>query len=236
MKKSMKWSAVGICVLILLAAGTYKWMNARTFQLFGSLTAEVETNEKIIAITFDDGPTENTDEIIATLNDYGAQATFFLVGNEIEKHPDEMKKLIEAGHQIGNHSYSHERMIFKSSHIYRKEIERTDELIKKAGYQGEIHFRPPFGKKLIGLPWALHMQGKRTIMWSIEPDSVSSDTDEKVSIVKQKAKPGSILLLHPMYDKSGQEIKVLDEILSALSKEGYTFVTVNELLQRAGEN
>ncbi len=233
MKKIMLISIIGFCVVFLVLVGTYKWMNARTFQMFGNLTSEVKIDEKVIAITFDDGPTENVDEILSTLEKYEAKATFFLVGREIEKHPEEIKKIVKAGHGIGNHSYSHERMIFKSSTYYREEIEKTDELINEAGYEGQIDFRPPHGKKLIGLPYYLDKHKRETIMWNIEPDSISNDPYEKVVYVEEKAKAGSIILLHPMYDESGSVIQMLDEILAALTKEGFTFATVNELQQMA---
>ncbi|WP_201715817.1 polysaccharide deacetylase family protein [Rossellomorea arthrocnemi] len=218
-----------IMVLFLLLYGTYKWMNARTFQVFGNLTSEVNTDKKVVALTFDDGPTENTGKILSLLDKYKVKATFFLIGEEIERSPEEAKKIVEKGHQIGNHTYTHNRMIFKSSTYIKKEIENTDELIKETGYDGEIDFRPPNGKKLIGLPYYLHKNDRETIMWSIEPDSVTNDPSKKLAVVKENAKPGSIILLHPMYDKSVDEIQVLEEILAALTKEGYSFVTVNEL-------
>jgi peptidoglycan-N-acetylglucosamine deacetylase len=218
-----------IMVLFLLLYGTYKWMNARTFQVFGNLTSEVNTDKKVVALTFDDGPTENTGKILSLLDKYKVKATFFLIGEEIERSPEEAKKIVEKGHQIGNHTYTHNRMIFKSSTYIKKEIENTDELIKQTGYDGEIDFRPPNGKKLIGLPYYLHKNDRETIMWSIEPDSVTNDPSKKLAVVKENAKHGSIILLHPMYDKSGDEIQVLEGILAALTKEGYSFVTVNEL-------
>jgi peptidoglycan-N-acetylglucosamine deacetylase len=218
-----------IMILFLLLYGTYKWMNARTFQVFGNLTSEVNSDKKVVALTFDDGPTENTGKILSLLDKYKVKATFFLIGEEIERSPEEAKKIVEKGHQIGNHTYTHNRMIFKSSTYIKKEIENTDELIKQTGYDGEIDFRPPNGKKLIGLPYYLHKNDRETIMWSIEPDSVTNDPSKKLAVVKENAKPGSIILLHPMYDKSGDEIQVLEGILAALTKEGYSFVTVNEL-------
>ena len=75
-------------------------MNARTFQLFGGLTDKVETNQKVVALTFDDGPTENVDDIITLLKKYDIKATFFLIGNEIKENPEEAKKLVNEGHQI----------------------------------------------------------------------------------------------------------------------------------------
>lgn len=205
-------------------------MNARSFQVFGGLTSHVQTNEKIVALTFDDGPSEQTASIVALLGKYQAKATFFLIGSELEKNREAGQLITKAGHQIGNHTFSHQRMVFKKPSFIREEIEKTNQLIRETGYEGEIDFRPPNGKKLIGLPYYLHKQQIQTIMWSLEPDTNFRTPSDKVNEVVQHVKPGSIILLHPMYDKT--ELLAIEGILDALTKEGYTFVTVNDLQNR----
>ena len=229
MKKKLLFIGIGLVVMVLLFAGMFKVTKLRTFQLFGGLTYQVETENKVIALTFDDGPTMNVDQILPLLDEYNAKATFFLIGNDIEKHPEEAKKLIESGHQIGNHTYSHKRMVLKSPSFIKEEIEKTDELIRKYGYKSEIDFRPPYGKKLLGLPYYLNKHNRETIMWSLEPDTYYTSADEKVDYVMENIKPGSIILLHPMYDQTGEEIQVIEDILRELTTEGYKFVTVDEL-------
>lgn len=145
------------------------------------------------------------------------------------KHPEEAKKLVVAGHQIGNHTYSHNRMVLKFPSFIKEEIEKTDELIRKSGYKSEIDFRPPYGKKLVGLPYYLNKHNRETIMWSIEPDKYYTSAEEKVNYVVENIKPGSIILLHPMYDQTGGEIQVIEDILRELTNDGYKFVTVDEL-------
>ncbi|MFJ8236076.1 polysaccharide deacetylase family protein [Ureibacillus sp. NPDC094379] len=216
-------------VVFLLFFGLLKWMNMRNFQLLGDLTSRVETNEKVVALTFDDGPTENVDEILPLLDQYKAKATFFLIGSEIADHPEEAKKIAESGHQIGNHTYSHERMVFKTPSFVKEELEKTDDLIRQAGFEGEIDFRPPFGKKLVVLPFYLKQRGMETIMWDLEPDTYYNTTDEKVEYIVNHIKPGSIILLHPMVDQTGMQLQVIEEILQELTDDGYRFVTVNEL-------
>ena len=229
MKKKIIIIGTVILFVFLFLFGTYKLMNSRTFQLFGGLTYKVETNQKVVALTFDDGPTENVDDILKLLNDHDIKATFFLIGNEIEKNQVEAKKIVNEGHQIGNHSYSHQRMIFKTPSFIKKEVEKTDDLIRNVGYKGEIDFRPPNGKKIVGLPYYLSKHNKDTITWNIEPDTVSTDVTDKNEYVKENVTPGSIILLHPMYDKTGEEIQVLEGIIESLSNKGYKFVTINEL-------
>ncbi|PAE31298.1 polysaccharide deacetylase family protein [Bacillus sp. 7884-1] len=229
MKKKLLLTGIVFLLMVLLFVGMFKVTKLRTFQLFGGLTYQVETENKVIALTFDDGPTKNVDQILPLLNKYKAKGTFFLIGNDIEKHPEEAKKLVEAGHQIGNHTYSHQRMVLKSPFIIKEEIEKTDKLIRKYGYKSEIDFRPPYGKKLVGLPYYLYKHKRETIMWSLEPDTYFTSTDEKVNYVVENIKPGSIILLHPMYDQTGGEIQAIEGILRELTEEGYKFVTVDEL-------
>lgn len=229
MKRKLLFIGIGFLLIALLSAGLFKVTKLRTFQLFGGLTYQVETENKVVALTFDDGPTENVDQILPLLDQYKAKATFFLIGNDIEKHPEEAKKLVEAGHQIGNHTYSHKRMVLKSPSFIKEEIEKTDELIRKSGFKGEIDFRPPYGKKLAGLPYYLNKHNRETIMWTLEPETYYTSADEKVNYVVENIKPGSIILLHPMYDQTDGTIQVIEEILRELTNEGYTFVTVDEL-------
>ena len=146
MKKKLIFIGLGILFVSLLLFSIYKLMNSRTFQLFGGLTNQVETKQKVVALTFDDGPTKNVDKILPLLDQYHAKATFFLIGNEMEKNPLEAKKIAHEGHQIGNHTYSHQRMVFKSPSFIKVEIEKTDKLIRKTGYKGEKIFDLQMGK------------------------------------------------------------------------------------------
>lgn len=229
MKKVIIFVGLGISVIFLFLIGSYKLMNARTYQVFGKLTSQVHTDQKVVALTFDDGPTKNVDNILPLLEQYKAKGTFFLIGNEIEKNPAEAKKLVKAGEQIGNHTLSHQRMVLKSPTFIKEEIEKTDQLIRQAGYKGEIDFRPPNGKKLIGLPFYLSQHNRETIMWNLEPDTYYTSAADKINYVKKNVKPGSIILIHAMYDNTGEELKAINGILQTLSKEGYKFINVNDL-------
>lgn len=229
MKKKLIIGGIAVILIAVLFAGLFQVTKLRTFQLFGGLTYQAETEEKLIALTFDDGPTKNMDQLLPLLDEYNAKSTFFLIGNEIEKHPEEAKKIVEAGHQIGNHTYSHKRMVLKSPSFIEEEIEKTDELIRSIGYEGEIDFRPPYGKKFVGLPYYLNKTNRETIMWSLDPETYYTSADEKINYVMENIQPGSIILLHPMYDQTGGTLQVVETILKELTKEGYRFVTVDEL-------
>ncbi|PFR32608.1 MULTISPECIES: polysaccharide deacetylase family protein [Bacillus cereus group] len=232
MKKRIIVSLIILITLFLLLFGTYKLMNSRTYQLFGTLTNRVETNQKIVALTFDDGPTKNVEQILPLLEKYNAKATFFVIGNELEKNLKFGQTIVKAGHQIGNHTYSHKRMIFKTPSFVKDEIEKTNALIRKTGYIDQIDFRPPNGKKLIGLPYYLNKYHIETITWDLEPDTYYTSPSEKINYVNKNVMPGSIILLHSMYDDSSNTLQTIEGILDSLSKQGYQFVTINELQNR----
>ncbi|MDD5018280.1 MAG: polysaccharide deacetylase family protein [Eubacteriales bacterium] len=222
-----------LCALAALAFGAYKVMNARTFQLFGEIVSRVETDEKVVALTFDDGPTDYTPGILEILDELDVKATFFLTGSAMEDNMEYAKAIAGAGHQIGNHSYSHERMIFKSREFIENEIDSTNALIREAGYEGTIVFRPPNCKKLILLPLVLNERDMVTVTCDVEPDSykeVASSAEAISDYVAGHAASGSIILLHIMYDSGENARDAVPDIVTRLREQGYTFVTVNELL------
>ena len=221
--------------LLALFAGAYglrELASARSYQLFGDLVARVETSERVVALTFDDGPTAGpTEALLAALARHRVKATFFLVGQSIEAHPDQARAIAAAGHQIGNHSYSHRRMVFKSPSFIRSEVERAEAVIESIGYRGEPVFRPPFGKKLVYLPHYLGRRGIPTIMWDVEPESdLAASTDDIVRRTVDEVRPGSIILLHVMVPARAHSLRAVEPIVVELARRGYRFVTVSELL------
>jgi peptidoglycan-N-acetylglucosamine deacetylase len=229
----MKKAAL-IAVLLLAAAyGTFTLSRSRTYQLFGTIVSRVETNRKVVALTFDDGPRADTvDEILKGLG--GAKVTFFVIGAEIQDNPAAVSKLIAAGHELGNHSWSHERMVFKSSRFIREEFERTDAMIRAAGYRGPIHVRAPYCKKLVGLPRYFEKTNRIHVTWDVEPDTdwfAESSSAEYASYVADHVRPGSIVLMHPWYRGRKHVRDALPLIVDLLEGKGYKFVTVDELLK-----
>ena len=97
----------------------------------------------------------------------------------------EGRKIVAAGHEVGNHSYSHVRMLLVTPSFVQQEIEKTDRLIRAAGYDREINFRPPYGKKLFALPWYLSKTGRKTITWDVEPDSNPKITEITVRVSRR---------------------------------------------------
>ncbi|MEU8104403.1 polysaccharide deacetylase family protein [Nonomuraea muscovyensis] len=222
---------VALLVVVLAAAGLYKLVNARTFQLAGELTARVETGEKVVALTFDDGPDEHTDEIIDLLAAERVRATFFVVGSQMAAHPGAAEALVAAGHQLGNHTFTHRRMVFVSPGTVTAEVEPTDALIRRAGQRGDIPFRPPTGKKLLSLPLYLSEHRRHTVMWDVEPDSGQTPVPAEIAaMVSEQVRPGSIVLLHPWYPSGRNTREAIKDTIAGLRADGYRFVTVAELL------
>jgi peptidoglycan/xylan/chitin deacetylase (PgdA/CDA1 family) len=238
----MKWlrrkptiiTAVSLVVVLAAAVTLWNVSSSRTFQFFGELVDRVETSEKVVALTFDDGPDPaGAQATLDVLADKQVPATFFLNGSGLKQYPELGRKIAEAGHEIGNHTYSHERMVLVSPGFVAKEIEDTDALIRATGYQGPIHFRPPNGKKLFTLPYYLSEHGRTTVMWDVEPDSAGAHTAEEIEKeVLAGTRPGSIVLLHSMFGARQPTRQALGPIIDGLEERGFRFVTVSALLDR----
>ena len=232
----MKKKLLFITPFLLLAVPIALWQigKARTFQFFGVIVPRIDTNMKIVALTFDDGPTvDGTNEILKVLDETQVKATFYLIGIELEQNLEEARKIVAAGHEVGNHSYTHTRMLLVSPSFVRDEIEKTDRLIRAAGYSKEIHFRPPYCKKLFALPWYLSQTGRKTITWDVEPDSspkIAADANKIIEETRASVRPGSIILLHAMYPNRRPSLQAIRGIIETLKRDGYHFATVTELL------
>lgn len=220
--------------ILVSVVGLRHISSSRTFQFFGELIARVDTPQKAVALTFDDGPTADaTDQILAILDQENIKATFFVTGAELERDLNQGKKIVAAGHELGNHSYSHSRMFLVTPSFVQQEIETTDRLIRDAGYQREILFRPPYAKKLFALPYYLSKTDRKSITWDVEPDSypdIAADADKIAAHVLSKTRPGSIILLHVMYPNRRESMRSVNKIVQGLKAQGYSFKTVAELL------
>lgn len=208
---------------------------SRTHQLFGEMVTRVATSDSVIALTFDDGPSPvYTDSVLRILADSNVHATFFVVGGALGRHGDLGRRIVAEGHELGNHSYSHSRMVFKTPGFVRREIAETDSLIRAAGQRDPISFRPPYGKRLVVLPWILSRAGRPVVLWDLEPDSdpeVARDPRRIVARVLNYVRPGSILLLHVEMPQREAGRAALPSLIGSLRAAGYRLVTLSELMR-----
>lgn len=230
----LKILLIGLALAIAAAIGLYLLMNARCYQLLGNLVCHGAYKRKRIALTFDDAPSERTsDAVLAVLAEKNVKATFFMIGENMERYPQAAQRIAAAGHEMGNHSYSHRRFLLRSPAFIAREIEDTNALIRTAGYHGPIHFRPPYGKKLLGLPWYLARHNITTVMWDSEPARHQAPTAEAITAAAlAQAHNGAIILLHPFCAEACRaEREALPLIIDGLRAQGYTLTTVSELLK-----
>lgn len=225
----------GIIVVFGLLLAMWAISRSRDYQLFGELVNRVQTDEKVVALTFDDGPTPTfTHQVLAVLREKDVPATFFLIGKEAEQNIDETRAIVAAGHEIGNHTYTHPDMTLADEAKAADEIEKTDAAIRAAGYEGKILFRPPFGKKLFGLPLYLAKHDRTSVTWDVEPESfddIAADPQKMTAHVLENTRPGSIIILHVMYRSRETSRQALPAIIDGLKAKGFRFVTVSDLMQ-----
>jgi peptidoglycan-N-acetylglucosamine deacetylase len=205
-------------------------------QLLGQYVDRVNTSEKTIALTYDDGPNPPyTHELLDVLSRHQVKATFCVLGKQVEQYPETLKSIVAEGHEVVNHSYSHPQMIWKSPAFIRSEIQKTDRLLHELGVKGDINFRPPFGMKFLLLPYVLNRLKKVSVLWNIDAkDFQTSNPHTIVDTVLSQVVPGSIVLLHDALDdlkgdRSGT-ILATEILIEKLRSQGYQFKTVTELL------
>lgn len=195
-------------------------------------TIDENIKEKLIAITFDDGPTKNTGRVMDILAKYNSKATFFMVGVNIPGKEDDISRMQREGHQIGNHTYNHSNLTKLDAESVKEHIEYVDNLILNITGIKPFLMRPPYGSYNEVVSSVARDTGHSIIMWDIDPRDWDVKNTKIVSDhVLEKAKDGSIILLHDFYDTS---VEAADIILATLTERGYKFVTVDELLSRNG--
>lgn len=211
--------------LILLATGSAKI----EWNFFTHSLSSFSTNEKAVAITFDDGPSEKyTPEILNLLTKFKARATFFSIGKKIVDHPELLKEIRMQGHAVGNHSYSHSNFFsFYRKRKVIKEINKTNQVIHEATGEPCILFRPPYGVTNPSIAKALKATGLKSIGWNIRSfDTSYKDPNIVINRVLSKIKPGAIILLH---DDRPNTAKILEAILLYTQQHDYKCIAIDEI-------
>ena len=213
---------VGLCLMLFLAGF---WKNGEAWEADADVDADIG-EEKRIAITFDDGPHRlYTPKLLDGLKERGIHATFFLVGENIRNNETLVKRMAEEGHLIGNHTFSHVQLTKLKKEEACREVQQTNERICAVTGAPVLYIRPPYGS------WNDELQAEipmTVTLWNLDSeDWKSQNTGKIVELVESEAEEGSIILLHDIFDTS---VEAALRIVDDLTAQGYTFVTVDELL------
>ena len=199
------------------------WLRA----LYPSLTWRIKTREKVLYLTFDDGPHETaTPFVLDELQRYNAKATFFCIGKNVAEYPEIYQRILKEGHSVGNHTYNHVNGWKVSDAVYLEEIQQTATLVKST------LFRPPYGRIKRSQLKKLQTPNSKlqTIMW----DVLSGDFDTNLTAeaclgyVLYHSKPGSIIVFHDSTKAMERMQYSLPKVLEHFSREGYVFKGIEE--------
>lgn len=185
---------------------------------------------RTIALTFDDGPDErNTPLVLDALAGAGVQATFFLIGERAEAHPELVRRIVREGHRIGNHTFTHsDRFPFRSRRAVRTELEETRRTLEQITGLRTRLFRPPFGVTNPRIAAAVRDGGYDTIGWSIRPFDTRTHVsrDKILRRILDRLRPGAVILLHDRIDGAD---RLVETLITNARQNGYRFETVDRL-------
>ena len=194
-----------------------------------------DPRRKTLALTFDDGPSESTPELLELLDRYGVKATFFMCGANVRRLPGVAQEVFCRGHEIGNHSYSHKPLYLRGADFIEAEIASAQQAFEDILYFRPKYFRAPFGCRWFGMGAAQARHDLMGVMWTVIGLDWKYQADQVARRIADRAQPGGIICLH---DGRGLQIdpdiqNTLDALtwaLPFLQKEGYKFETISELL------
>lgn len=205
----------------------------------------VSTAEKVVALTFDDGPSADwTPKILDALKTEQVKATFFMLGEHVERFPDVAKRVADEGHEIGNHTYDHHVLIYYKTEELEKEIRNAQAAIYKATGVTTKYFRPPKAWLTKSEEKDIKRMGYEIILWSLNSkDWVTFHDKQITSYILSNIRPGDIILFHDsggvFHTEGGnreQTVKTILRLVNKLKSRGYRFVTISQLLELKGEN
>jgi peptidoglycan-N-acetylglucosamine deacetylase len=243
MKKTVKKLILNIVIFlaaaIFLFAAFTVFVDQALFVRSGTFY-RAKTNEKVIALTFDDGPSPKwTPLILDTLKEAGVKATFFMIGKYVEKYPDIAKRIAAEGHDVGIHTFHHTVLLFSPAGYLEKEIKDTETVIKNITGKTTKLFRPPKAWLTAREKRKITDLGYKIVLWSLSSKDWVRFHDKHIRrFILSNVQPGDIVLFH---DAGGafkveggnrkQTTKTLPRLIEQLKEKGYRFVTVSELLE-----
>jgi peptidoglycan/xylan/chitin deacetylase (PgdA/CDA1 family) len=213
-----------------------------TSQLYGRTFIGLGPGSRLLALTYDDGPNDPyTWRTLEVLERHGVKATFFLIGQYVQRKPEIAHALVAAGHAIGSHTWSHPNLIFEQVTELRRQLVQTRQAILDAtGVETKI-FRPPFGGRRPATLRTVRAFGLQTVMWNVTCyDWKAKSAEEIVARAERQIRGGDVILLHDgshvrMGANRSRSVEASDRILSRYLGEGFEFVTIPEMMERQQE-
>lgn len=246
----MKKVVIQVCLIVLLITGVYIYRynenkDIETLSVSNDIMNDYEdiiikhgsNNEKLIALTFDDGPDKDfTPQVLDILKNNDVKATFFVVGENVGWNPEILKREYEEGHEIGNHTFTHINVSKKGYEDIYKEINDTQQAVKKVIGKEPTLFRPPYRALSKNMCSIVKQKDMNVVLWSnLDPrDWSNPGVNYIVDTITSKVDNGTIILLHDynnLRNKRSQTIQALEIIIPKLKAMGYNFVTVSELIE-----
>ena len=181
-----------------------------------------------VALTFDDGPGDQTDRLLAALREKGVRATFFTIGKNVKANPGIVKKEAAEGHSVGNHSWDHPQLTKLTPEELRKELKNTSDSIVEAGAPAPVLMRPPYGSSNADVLKAIGENGMAETRWDVDTEDWKN---KNAAVTTQRAlagaRPGSVILMHDIHASS---VDAVPGLIDQLKAKGYTLVTVPQLM------
>lgn len=208
---------------------------AKSSQLFGPSVFRGPGRRKSIALTFDDGPSEGTSQLLEYLDSEGIKATFFQCGKNVQRLPHIAGDVVAAGHEIGNHTYSHPHLPFKSREFIQREFTTAQNVIVEETGITPMLLRAPYGCRWMGMREVQERLALLGVMWTVIGHDWRLPAHEIIKYVSSKVSPGGIVCLHDgravdVKPDISQTIKAVREIVPRLRDQGYRFETVSDVL------
>jgi peptidoglycan/xylan/chitin deacetylase (PgdA/CDA1 family) len=221
-----------------VAAG-YQSM-APTGQWFGRTFTGLRDQSKQLALTYDDGPNDPyTLRLLEVLTRHNVRATFFLIGRYVQQRPDIVRELVKAGHVVGNHTFTHPLLIFRSARELRMQLTDCERALTDAVGEHSNLFRPPFGGRRPAVLRIARQMGLEPVMWNVTGYDWNAPSVEHIERkVTRKVRGGDVILLHDGGHRAfgtdrAHTVAATDRLTSRYKSEGYEFVTIPEMMGKA---
>jgi len=220
-------------ITVLMALSLLRFSSAICAAIDAAPVRSISTSERVVALTFDDGPDPRyTPRVLALLRMEKIHATFFQIGELVEKHPELARAVVTEGHVVGNHTYSHADIEFATSEEIQTEIVACEDAIIRVTGQRPVLFRPPKGRYNDRLFQVLQNRNYHLILWKlcVEHKAAPTPVDMACRIIAN-TRPGTIILAHDGRLNREKDMEALTIIIRGLKARGYRFVTIPELLE-----